>query len=235
MPNCQSCGGEYAEGAGFCPKCGAGVAVAEVEVPAGQAVAETAPAAWLADPTGRHELRYWDSREWTNHVSDGGVVSVEGEPQVAAQPDPEPAETVPPVSMSRAKRASIVVAVVVVALLVLGFGGLSVWRNGTPNNPLSSQERLMRLAPSDGSTGVLDITYDNEASALTGNYEFYETDHPSSRYEIWPNEVEMLVIDGADSADPFDFYMVIQGPEPLPGTVQFTNDGVSAMTVTTQE
>ncbi len=33
------------------------------------------PAAWLADPTGRHELRYWDSRAWTAHVSDAGVTS----------------------------------------------------------------------------------------------------------------------------------------------------------------
>lgn len=28
---------------------------------------------WLADPTGRHQLRYWDGRQWTSHVSDGGV------------------------------------------------------------------------------------------------------------------------------------------------------------------
>ena len=33
----------------------------------------TAPAAWLADPCGRHELRYWDGTRWTDHVSDRGV------------------------------------------------------------------------------------------------------------------------------------------------------------------
>ena len=32
-------------------------------------------AAWHPDPTGRHELRYWDGSQWTEHVSDGGVVS----------------------------------------------------------------------------------------------------------------------------------------------------------------
>lgn len=37
--------------------------------------AQAIPAAWLADPTGRHELRYWDSRVWTSHVSDAGVAS----------------------------------------------------------------------------------------------------------------------------------------------------------------
>lgn len=33
-------------------------------------------AAWHPDPTGRHELRYWDGSQWTEHVSDGGVQSV---------------------------------------------------------------------------------------------------------------------------------------------------------------
>lgn len=39
--------------------------------------AATAPAGWLADPTGRHELRYWDASVWTQHVSDNGVASVD--------------------------------------------------------------------------------------------------------------------------------------------------------------
>jgi hypothetical protein len=28
---------------------------------------------WAYDPTGRHELRYWDGERWTHHVADGGV------------------------------------------------------------------------------------------------------------------------------------------------------------------
>ena len=35
------------------------------------------PAGWLADPMCRHELRYWDGRAWTGHVSDSGVTSVD--------------------------------------------------------------------------------------------------------------------------------------------------------------
>ena len=31
------------------------------------------PANWYADPTGRHELRYFDGSAWTNHVSDKGI------------------------------------------------------------------------------------------------------------------------------------------------------------------
>ncbi|MFW5933928.1 MAG: DUF2510 domain-containing protein, partial [Actinomycetota bacterium] len=28
------------------------------------------PAAWHPDPTGRHEYRYWDGQQWTDHVAD---------------------------------------------------------------------------------------------------------------------------------------------------------------------
>lgn len=35
---------------------------------------DLAPAAWLPDPLGRHELRYWDAKAWTEHVSDAGMV-----------------------------------------------------------------------------------------------------------------------------------------------------------------
>jgi uncharacterized protein YxjI len=31
------------------------------------------PAAWHPDPMGRHQLRYWDGKVWTEHVSDSGV------------------------------------------------------------------------------------------------------------------------------------------------------------------
>jgi Protein of unknown function (DUF2510) len=34
-----------------------------------------APAGWQPDPTGRHELRHWDGRAWTSHVSDQGALS----------------------------------------------------------------------------------------------------------------------------------------------------------------
>jgi len=35
------------------------------------------PAAWAADPTGRHEHRYWDGESWTENVSNGGVQGVD--------------------------------------------------------------------------------------------------------------------------------------------------------------
>jgi hypothetical protein len=33
----------------------------------------SAPAAWAADPSGRHQYRYWDGERWTSHVADDGV------------------------------------------------------------------------------------------------------------------------------------------------------------------
>lgn len=35
------------------------------------------PPRWHADPTGRHELRYWDGTAWTHHVSDRGVAATD--------------------------------------------------------------------------------------------------------------------------------------------------------------
>jgi hypothetical protein len=32
-------------------------------------------AGWFDDPTGAHELRYWDGEAWTDHVADGGIAS----------------------------------------------------------------------------------------------------------------------------------------------------------------
>lgn len=33
---------------------------------------EQAPAGWHPDPTGRHRVRWWDGRTWTDYVSDSG-------------------------------------------------------------------------------------------------------------------------------------------------------------------
>ena len=45
---------------------------------------------WQPDPTGQHELRYWDGTAWTEHVSDGGVQST-APLDLAAAPPTEPA------------------------------------------------------------------------------------------------------------------------------------------------
>jgi hypothetical protein len=63
-----------------------------------------AEASWLADPTGVHELRYWNGSSWTEHVSDQGTtgqdpLTAELPPPGAAYPPPPgppPAATAPP-------------------------------------------------------------------------------------------------------------------------------------------
>lgn len=34
---------------------------------------KVSPPGWLPDPSGRHQLRYWDGRVWTERVSDNSV------------------------------------------------------------------------------------------------------------------------------------------------------------------
>jgi len=51
------------------------------------------PPRWAADPTGRHQYRYWDGNDWTDQVSDNGVVATD--PPVADVP-PVPVEPVEP-------------------------------------------------------------------------------------------------------------------------------------------
>jgi putative membrane protein len=36
-----------------------------------------APAGWYSDPSGRHEQRYWDQEEWTDHVGNAGATAVD--------------------------------------------------------------------------------------------------------------------------------------------------------------
>ena len=50
------------------PKQRTSLAVAEEARP-------TVPAGWKADPTGRHQFRYWDGFQWTENVADAGEQS----------------------------------------------------------------------------------------------------------------------------------------------------------------
>jgi hypothetical protein len=51
-------------------------------------------AGWLPDPTGTHQVRYWDGARWTEHVSDGGNTAVA--PLPADAPPPPPPVAAPP-------------------------------------------------------------------------------------------------------------------------------------------
>jgi uncharacterized RDD family membrane protein YckC len=51
--------------------------------------AVTNPPRWAPDPLGRHQYRYWDGEQWTEHVADNGKNAVD--PPVSAAPSSAPA------------------------------------------------------------------------------------------------------------------------------------------------
>ncbi|HAP76079.1 MAG TPA: hypothetical protein DCR14_08365, partial [Acidimicrobiaceae bacterium] len=52
----------------------------------GASGATASPPQWATDPFGRHQLRYFDGRQWTASVSDNGAVSTD--PPVATPTPP---------------------------------------------------------------------------------------------------------------------------------------------------
>ena len=60
------------------------------------------PAGWHPDPTGRHEQRYSDGVQWTEHVADGQATAID--PYTAPIPPP-PAPPIPPPAATPAQAA----------------------------------------------------------------------------------------------------------------------------------
>ena len=76
----------------------------------------THPQEWLPDPTSRHQLRWWDGAQWTEHVSDDGETAID-QPGDAELPPPPPRGAAG--AMRRSGRAT--------ASLVLGIVGILVF------------------------------------------------------------------------------------------------------------
>ena len=70
------------------------------------------PQEWLPDPEGRHQLRWWDGSQWTEHVSDNGQQGID---ELADSVPPPP----PGAVARRSGRAT--------AALVLGIVGILVF------------------------------------------------------------------------------------------------------------
>lgn len=86
---------------------------------------------WQPDPLHRHEYRWWDSQQWTEHVSDHGVAGIDPLHTPTAPPHPmwsaptmaPPAMTptpTPPAPSPRSKGPVVAVAIVVAAALGVG-------------------------------------------------------------------------------------------------------------------
>ena len=61
-------------------------AQAEDEPGGGGLPVPTVPAGWKADPTGRHQFRYWDGFHWTENVADAGEQSRDAGRLIRARP-----------------------------------------------------------------------------------------------------------------------------------------------------
>lgn len=103
-----------------------------------------APAAWHPDPTGRHELRWWDGTVWTDHVSDHGVAGwdalagpapVPSIPTLTPSPAPAPAPS-PTLAPNSPSRWLIWVAVGVVAAVGI-VGGVVMTMRGSDSGTTS--------------------------------------------------------------------------------------------------
>src|SRR3712207_9439468 len=53
-------------------------------------------ASWLPDPSGSHELRYWNGSAWTEHVSDQGTTGVDAPTRELPLPGQAPPPPPPP-------------------------------------------------------------------------------------------------------------------------------------------
>lgn len=73
---------------------------------------------WRADPSGRHEFRYWNGTQWTENVSDQGRASVDPSMEPTARPTMPPPPAVKP---KRKKWPWVLGAIVLV--FGIGFAG----------------------------------------------------------------------------------------------------------------
>jgi hypothetical protein len=90
-------------------------------------------AAWQADPTGRHQYRYWDGTRWTDHVADDGVTAVDPvlapPPVVPPAPAPVPVTPAAPTASTAGARSGWRPGTIamVVGALVLAVGSIGPW------------------------------------------------------------------------------------------------------------
>ncbi len=129
-------------------------------------------AAWQPDPTGRHQYRYWDGNQWTNHVADNGVNGVDALSSTEAALPPEAGPTTPqlpsgmpvgrpgigygseppdPVTMlaTRGQRIGAFFMEVLLAIVTLGIGyivwSLVIWARGQTPGKQVLRMRVIRV------------------------------------------------------------------------------------------
>jgi len=103
------------------------------------------PGGWYRDPTGRHELRYWDAARWTSYVADQGrqsndsIVGDYAAP-IAAESASAPRRGVRGRGPGRWSWA-FSGCVVAIAVLVIGCAGVIIVAVNDAKHELTAQER----------------------------------------------------------------------------------------------
>jgi hypothetical protein len=92
--------------------------------PAGSADEASSQPGWYADPFGRHELRYHNGQNWTEHVSDGGTQATDA-PVHHPPPPSQPSAPPPPSNVSE-----LVSAVVAEEDVLASVQGTASWEGG---------------------------------------------------------------------------------------------------------
>ena len=129
----------------------------------------TTGAGWQSDPTGRHELRWFDGAGWTDQVADGGVTATDPMGPVApVAPVANAADPAAPAPQSGRKVPLVVAAVVVVALGAVAFAVLGGGDDGLSDDELSdlAEEALDDVdLPNGGDLDIGDEAFSFECAA----------------------------------------------------------------------
>lgn len=96
------------------------------------------PAGWQPDPTGRHELRYWDGSKWTDDVSSRGL---QGKDDLStAPPAVAPTATLPTVTSEKTRsKLPLVIGGIGAALVLLTVGAALGGGGSKPTTAVAAQ------------------------------------------------------------------------------------------------
>ena len=103
------------------------------------------PAGWYPDPTGRHELRYWDGYAWLDDVSDQGTTgrdALGGKPMPAPSEAAAKAQTAPAAAPAPSRKTLYIVLAGVAAVVVVIIGFL-VLRGGGGDKTTALSDKVV--------------------------------------------------------------------------------------------
>jgi hypothetical protein len=79
--------------------------------------------AWHPDPSGRHQLRWWDGTNFTDQVADGGVVGTDHGPVAPAAVAPAAVPPAPAAAAPARGRPGLLLGLVAIGVLAVGAAG----------------------------------------------------------------------------------------------------------------